>query len=296
MGSVNGLGFYDGKIVERDKPIISLEDRAYQFGDGVYDAWMIINGQHFLRKEHLDRFERSAGMLGIEPCFTRAEVEKFSDEMLAKSGIQFGMMYFQWSRGWQMPRNHVVAPGVRPLLTGTITALAPKPASFYEKGCKVIFFPDERQLFCNIKTLNLLGSVMASNATAKVGGYECLMVRDYNGKKIVTESAHSNCYAVKDGVIYTAPLGNLILPGITRMVTLKLAQELGIKVVEEFQTPEFFLNADEVFVSAASGVVPVGQIDDHMVKTAPGPVFQKLYDAYNGLIKEACPPACAATK
>ena len=293
---MNGLGFYDGKIIERDKPVISLEDRGYQFGDGVYDAWMVINGQHFLRKEHLDRFERSAGMLGIEPCYSRAEIEKFSDDMLEQSGVQFGMMYFQWSRGWQMPRNHVVAPAVKPLLTGTITELTKKPASFYEKGCKVIFFPDERQLFCNIKTLNLLGSVMASNATAKVGGYECIMVRDYNCKKIVTESAHSNCYAVKDGVIYTAPLGNLILPGITRMVTLKLAKELGIKVVEAFQTPEFFLDADEVFVSAASGLVPVGQIDDHMVKSAPGPVFKQLYDAYDELIQVTCPPHAAATK
>ena len=285
---MKGLGFYDGKIVERDQPLISLEDRGYQFGDGVYDAWMVINGKHFLRKEHLDRFERSANMIGIEPCFSRAEIEQFSDQMLEQSGITSGMMYFQWTRGWQMPRNHVVAPGVRPVLSGTITQVGPKPADFYTKGCKVIFYPDERQLFCNIKTLNLLGSVMASNAAAKAGAYETILVRDHNCQKIVTESAHSNCYAVKNGVVYTAPLGNLILPGITRMVTLQLAQQLGIKVVEEFQTPEFFLAADEVFVSAASGLVPVGLIDDHAVAGGVGPVFQRLAAAYQALIAERC--------
>ncbi len=285
---MKGLGFYDGKIVERDAPLISLEDRGYQFGDGVYDAWMIVNGKHLLRTEHLERLARSAKLIGIEPCYTRAQIERFSDEMLAQSGIISGMIYFQWTRGWQMPRNHVAAPGVRPLLTGTITPVAPKPADFYTKGAKVIFYPDERQLFCHIKTLNLLGSVMASNAAAQAGAYETLFVRDYQGGPVVTESAHSNCYAIKDGVVYTAPLGNLILPGITRKVVLELAEQLNIRVVEEFQTPAFFLDADEVFLSAASGLVPVGMIDDQAVKAGVGPVFQRLEAAYKKLVEENC--------
>ncbi len=285
---MTGAAFYDGKIVERDKPVISLEDRGYQFGDGVYDAWMIVNGKHLLRTEHLERLERSAKLIGIEPCYTRAQIERFSDEMLAQSGIISGMMYFQWTRGWQMPRNHVTAPGVRPLLTGTITPVAPKPADFYTEGANVIFYPDERQLFCHIKTLNLLGSVMASNAAAQAGAYETLLVRDFQGRQIVTESAHSNCYAIKDGVVYTAPLGNLILPGITRKVVLELAEQLGIKVVEEFQTPAFFLDADEVFLSAASGLVPVGQIDGRAVKAGVGPVFARLAAAYKKLVAESC--------
>jgi len=279
------LGFYDGKIVEKNQPVICIEDRGYQFGDGVYDAWMILNGKHFLRKEHLDRFERSCKMLDITPCYSRQEMEGFSDMLLEQSGItDRGMVYFQWTRGWQAPRSHVAVAGVRPLLTGSIMPVAAKPAEYMTKGCKTIFFPDERQHFCNIKTLNLLGSVMASNAAAKAGCYEVIFVREEGGKKFVTESAHSNCYAVKDGVIHTAPLGKLILPGITRGVVLGIAEKLGIKVVEEFCTPEFFASADEVFVSAASGVVAVGSIDGLPVGNGAGPVYKQLNTEYQKLI------------
>jgi D-alanine transaminase len=125
---------------------------------------------------------------------------------------------------------------------------------------------------------------MASNAAAKAGCQEVIFVREDGGKKFVTESAHSNCYAVKDGVIHTAPLGNLILPGITRAVTLEIASKLGIKVVEEFCTPEFFATADEVFVSAASGIVPVGFIDDKPVGNGVGTVFSQLNAEYQKLV------------
>lgn len=279
------VGFYNGKIIETNEPVICIEDRGYQFGDGVYDAWMVYKGKHFLRKEHLDRFERSCKMLDITPSFSRAEIEKFSDEMLEKSGIERGMFYFQYSRGFQSPRGHVIAPNIKSILTGSVSPVSPKPAEFFVKGASAIFFPDQRQHFCNIKTLNLLGSVMAANAAAKAGCYEVIFVREDGGKKFVTESAHSNCYAVKDGVIYTAPLGNLILPGITRWAVLGIAKKLGIKIVEEFCTPEFFAEADEVFVSAASGVVPIGILDGKPVKNGAGPMFKKLNDEYQKLIE-----------
>ncbi|HWR39231.1 MAG TPA: aminotransferase class IV [Patescibacteria group bacterium] len=282
---MKSVGFYDGKIIDKDQPVICIEDRGYQFGDGVYDAWMVLNGKHFLRTEHLARFERSCKMLDITPVYSREEIEKFSDEMLKQSGIERGMFYFQWTRGWQMPRNHVTAPDVRPILTGSIIPVAPKPPEYYTDGAKAMFYPDERQHFCHIKTLNLLGSVMASNAAAKAGCYEVIFVREEGGKKFVTESAHSNCYAVKDGVIHTAPLGNLILPGITRSVALDIAKKLGITVVEEFCSPEFFANADEVFVSAASGLVPIGYLDGKRVGKGAGDVFKRIDAEYQKLIE-----------
>ncbi len=282
---MKALGLYDGKIVDKDQPVICIEDRGYQFGDGVYDAWMILNGKHFLRKEHLERFERSCKLLDIEPCYTTQEIEAFSDLLLQQSGIDMGMMYFQWTRGWQSPRSHIIAPGVRPILSGSISPWTPKPAEFWTQGCKTMFYPDERQHFCNIKTLNLLGSIRAINAAAQAGCYEIIFVREDGGRKFVTESAHSNCHAVMDGVIHTAPLGNLILPGITRGVVLRIAGELGIPVVEEFCTPEFFLNADEVFVSAASGIVPVGWIGDKRIGQGPGPVFSRINAVYLQMIE-----------
>lgn len=272
--------FYDGRFVAGDEPVVRLEDRGYQFGDGVYDAWMVHDGKHFLRAEHLDRFERSCAALGIEPCYSRSEILAFTDEMLARSGATRGVIYLQWTRGWQSPRSHAAAPGLRSILSGYIREMPPYPEEYFAKGIGTIFYPDERQRYCDIKTLNLLGSVMGSNAARAASCHEVLFVRDEGGRRFVTESAHSNCYAVSRGTIYTAPRGKLILPGVTRELLLKLARGLGIGVVEEYESPGFFASADEVFISAASGILPVGTIDGHPVGSAPRPVFEALEKGY----------------
>ena len=219
--------FYDGRFVRGDEGVVRLEDRGYQFGDGVYDAWMVYEGRQFLRDEHLDRLERSCAAIGIAPCYSRSEVEAFTDEMVERSGAERGMIYLQWTRGWQSPRSHVAAPGLRSILSGCIRETHPYPDEYFSKGVGTIFFPDDRQRYCDIKSLNLLGSVMASNAARAALCHEALFVREEGGRRFVTECAHSNCYAVKDGAIYTAPLGKLILPGVTRQVVLGLARDLG---------------------------------------------------------------------
>jgi D-alanine transaminase len=276
--------FYDGRFVRGDEPVVRLEDRGYQFGDGVYDAWMVLGGRQFLRDEHLDRLERSCAVLGIEPCFSRAEVESFTDEMLARSGLERGVIYLQWTRGWQSPRSHAAAQGLRPILSGYIREAKPYPEEYFAKGVSTLFYPDERQRYCDIKSLNLLGSVMASNAARAAGCHEVLFVREEGGRRFVTECAHSNCFAVKGGVIYTAPLGKLILPGVTRQVALDLARDLGVDVAQEFRTPEFFSAADEVFITAASGLLPVGSIGGAAVGTGERPVFAALEKAYRALV------------
>src|SRR5512138_2087492 len=109
--------FYDGSFVRGDEPIVRLEDRGYLFGDGVYDAWMIHGGRHFLRGEHLDRLERSCAAIGVVPASSRTEVEALTDELLARAGVQRGMVYLQWTRGVQSPRAHAAAGGVRAILS-----------------------------------------------------------------------------------------------------------------------------------------------------------------------------------
>jgi D-alanine transaminase len=245
---------------------------------------MVYEGRHFLRGEHLDRLERSCAALGIAPCYSRSEVEAFTDEMLERSDAERGMIYLQWTRGAQSPRSHTPAPGLRPVLSGYIKSSKPYPEEYFSAGVSTIFYPDERHHYCDIKTLNLLGSVMASGAASAAGCHEALFVREESGLRFVTECSRSNCFAVKDGSIYTTPLGKLILPGVTRQVVLKLAVDLGIRVIEEYRTPEFFAAADEVFISAASGVLPVGIIDGAAVGSGPRPVFAVLEKAYRSLV------------
>ncbi len=282
--------FYDGRFVRGDEPVVRLEDRGYQFGDGVYDAWMVYGARHFLRGEHLDRLERSCSALGIVPSRSRPEIEAFSDEMLARSGVERGVVYLQWTRGWQSPRSHVAAAGLRSILSGYIRDMPPYPEDYFSKGVGTIFFPDERQRYCDIKSLNLLGSVLASNAARAAGCHEVLFVREEGGRRFVTESAHSNCYAVKDGAVHTAPLGKLVLPGVTRQAVQEIAGGLGIRVAEEYESPEFFAGADEVFVSAASGLLPVGRIGGKPVGGSGRPVFAALLAGYEALIAAECGP------
>lgn len=280
--------FFDGRFVRGDEPLVSLEDRGYQFGDGVYDAWMVYGGRHFLRGEHLDRLERSCAAIGIAPSFSRSEVEAFTDELLERSGVGRGMVYLQWTRGAQSPRSHSAAPGLRAILSGSIRERPPYPAESFSEGVSVIFYPDERQRYCDIKSLNLLGSVMASNAASAAGCHEAIFVREEGGRRFVTECSRSNCYAVKDGLVHTAPLGKLILGGVTRRVALDLAAKLGIGVVEEFASPEFFASADEAFISAASGILPVGKIDGRRVGSGARPVYDAIAKAYETLVEAEC--------
>jgi D-alanine transaminase len=178
-------------------------------------------------------------------------------------------------------------------LSGYIRALPPYPEECFSKGVATIFYPDERQTFCGIKSLNLLGSVMASAAARAAGCHEAIFVRDEGGRRFVTECSRSNCFAVKGGIVYTAPLGKLILPGVTRQAVLDLARGLGIGVIEEFTAPEFFAEADEVFISAASGILPVASIGGSGVGGDPigaraRPVFSVLEAGYRALIEAKC--------
>jgi D-alanine transaminase len=279
------LYFYDGRFVRSDEPVVRLGDRGYQFGDGVYDAWMVHDSKQFLRREHLDRLEKSCAAIGIAPCYSRTEMEAFTDALLERSGIARGIIYLQWTRGWQSPRSHAAAPGLRPNLSGYIRESPPYPDEYFSKGVGTIFYPDERQRYCDIKSLNLLGSVMASNAAKAAGCHEVLFVREEGDTRFVTESARSNCYAVKDGAVHTSPLGKLILPGVTRGVILELARALGIEVVEAFETPQFFSDADEVFVSAASGILPVDTIDGKPVGSGARPIYAALRNGYEAMIE-----------
>ena len=272
------LAFYDGRIIDPNEPVIRINDRAYQFGDGVYEAWFLHQGRQVLRAEHLARFQRSAEALELLPTASTAQLGLWADELVERSGITEGMLYFQWSRGWQLPRNHIPAPSLVPVLSGFIKTVArtdtPHPFA-------VRFHPDERQSFCHIKTLNLLGSVRAIAAATREGFDDALLVRTIDGTPVVTEGTRTNAFAVKAGTLYTAPLGPYLLAGITRAKLLELAAGLGIPVVEAFQTPEFFSGADEVFFSSCTGLDPVVRIGISPVGAGvPGPVFGRLLGAY----------------
>ena len=216
------LGYYNGKFGELDEMSIPMNDRVCWFGDGVYDAGLSRNYKIFALNEHIDRLFNSAGLLDIKVPVTKAELADLLQEMVNKMDTGNLFVYYQVTRGTGM-RNHVFPEGKANLW------IMLKPAEIADgtKPIKLITAEDTRFFHCNIKTLNLIPSVMAAEKAKRAGAEECVFYRP--GKR-VTECAHSNCHIIKDGKLITAPTDNLILPGIVRAHLIKACNKLEIPV------------------------------------------------------------------
>ena len=280
------LGLVDGKIVELNEKVVEIEDRGYVFGDGVYEVTEVYKGKCFALKLHLERLSRSLRELRIPPPYPEEELVRFHHWLIQESGIQNGWIYLQITRGWA-PRSHAFPEKVAPRLSMMIRPLAPLPAGLAEEGGKVVLVPDDRWLRVDIKTLNLLGNVLAIQKAKEAGGFEALFVRD--GR--ITECALSNFFAVKDGVLWTHPANNLILRGISRTIILNfLVVPLGIPVREDSFDVAFLKKADEAFLSSTGeNIIPVVQVDDWPVAGGkPGPTTRRLITAFLAYKEKEC--------
>ncbi len=252
-----GYTLWNDKIVNDNEILINKEDRGYQFGDGVYEVIKVYNGEMFTVDEHIDRLYLSAEKIKITIPMTKDKLHKLLYELVEIDQLNTGHIYFQVTRG-AAPRAHNF-PGdtVLPVITA-YTKENERPIENFEKGVKATFVEDIRWLRCDIKSLNLLGAVLAKQEAVEKGCYEAILHRG----DIVTEGSSTNVFGIKNGVLYTHPANNLILKGITRSVVLECANEIGLPVKEEAFTKSATLQMDEVFVtSTTSEVTPVISID-----------------------------------
>lgn len=280
------VGLVDGKIVDLNEKVAEIEDRGYVFGDGVYEVTEVYKGKCFALKLHLERLSRSLRELRIPPPYPQEELVGFHHWLMRESGIQSGWIYLQITRGWA-PRSHAFPEKAIPRLSMMIRPLAPLPAGLVEEGAKLVLVPDERWLRVDIKTINLLGNVLAIQKAKEAGGFEALFVR--NGR--ITECALSNFFAVKNGVLRTHPADNFILKGISRTIILDyLVGPLGIPVQEEAFGVEFLHKADEAFLSSTGeNIIPVVRVDDWLVAGGkPGPITRKLIAAFSAYKEKEC--------
>lgn len=273
------------KIIDRRDAAVSPLDRGYYFGDGIYEVFRIYGGRLFEREAHLARLERSAGELRIPLPFGMERISGLLDELLAADPVWDGTLYMQITRGCA-PRSHGFPPSGTPsVLTGYVTE-AQRPLAKREAGIRLAVVPDIRWLRCDIKTLNLLGNVLAKQEAFEKGADEALLHR--NGT--VTECSSSNVMIVRDGAIRTHPADNLILHGITRSVVLELAEQEGIPFREEEFSLEELLTADEVFITGTTmEVMPVAKIEDTVIgEGIPGAVTRRLQEAFDRRIESIC--------
>lgn len=281
------LGFFDGEFISLNERRVELEDRGYQFGDGIYEATHIYNGKCFALERHLARCRRSLRELRIPVTYMDEELTAIHNDIIEKSGIKDGSIYFQITRGIAK-RTHYFPDKVVPLLSMTIREGKPN-AKNQKKGIRCMFFEDIRWLRCDIKTINLLGNVLAKQAGHEKGLQGTIQYR--KDTNLVTEGSSSNFFIVKDGVIWTHPISNLILKGVTRSILVEeIIPKLGYTIVEKAFSPEFALTADEAFATSTSlEVTPVIEIDGKKIGDGkPGPVAASLLDAYHELIQKEC--------
>lgn len=276
------LGYYNGKYGELEEMSIPMNDRVCWFGDGVYDAGPSRNYKIFAIDEHIDRFFNSAGLLDIEMPVTKEELKELLQEMVNKMDTGNLFVYYQVTRGTGV-RDHAYTNG-----PGNLWIML-KPAEIADgiEPIKLITVEDTRFLHCNIKTLNLIPSCVATEKAKKAGCQEAVF---YRAGGRVTECAHSNVHIIKDGKLVTAPTDNLILPGIARAHLIRMCKKLGVPVSETPYTLKELFEAEEVLVTSSSNLcLHACEIDGKPVGGKNPELLEKIGSALLGEFYEATP-------
>ncbi|MFJ7753472.1 D-amino-acid transaminase [Peribacillus muralis] len=279
-----GKIIFNGEIKSRTDVKVDIEDRGYQFGDGVYEVIRVYNGQLFAGDMHLNRLMDSAKLIQMKVPFTVEEIETRVKELISGDQLQEGIIYMQLTRGVS-PRTHAFPTSdVEPVFVA-YTKEIPYTGRL-KPGAKGITTDDIRWLRCNIKSLNLLGNIMAKQVAVEAGCDEAIQHRD----GLVTEGSSSNVSIVVDGILKTHPASNLILNGITCQVMLKLCADHDIPYLEEAFTIEDMMAAEEVlYTSTSVEITPIITIDGQTIATgAPGPVTERLQQLFADEIERQC--------
>lgn len=278
------LTYFNGEMVESGAKVVSLDDRGYCFGDGVYEVVRVYNGRAFAFSYHQDRLYRSMREMDIPVRMPPDELQELHEIMIEQSEITDGYIYLQITRGVS-PRHHAFERSkLEPQMYMFIKPITTDLGALQE-GVKAITLPDERWARVDIKTLNLIPNILAQTKAEKKGAYTAILVRD----GIVTEGATSNVFVMKDGVCYTHPANHHILKGITRqLVVTRVAPTAGITIIEREFDEVFLKDADEIFFTDTIGsIIPITTLNREPVGDGkPGKAAKVLAEQLQHLMEE----------
>lgn len=273
--------YVNGDYLPEDQATVSIFDRGFLMADGVYEVTSVLDGKLIDFPGHLARLERSLSELEMQKPAAFDDLLEIHRELVARNGIEDGMIYLQVTRGSAGDRDFVfpdpdTTPSTLVLFTQSKPGLADSPVA--KSGIKVISIEDIRWGRRDIKTVQLLYPSMGKMMARKAGADDAWMVED----GFVTEGTSNNAYIVKGGKIITRQLSNDILHGITRAAVLRFAREAQMEVEERSFTIDEAREADEAFITSASAfVMPVIEIDGAKVGTGvPGQVAPRLREIY----------------
>lgn len=271
--------YLNGDYLPQERATISVDDRGFVFGDGIYEGLRAVDGQLFEWQAHADRMIDGLAGLRIELGADRvAALRAVCERLLRDNDLASGdaFVYLQVTRG-AAPRVHGFPPaGTAPTVFVSVARLPRRP-EVQLTGVQAITHEDLRWARCDWKTINLLGSVLAKQAAIEAGAYEAILFRD----GVVTEGASSTIFAVVDGILRTHPLGHRILPSVTRKVVMSCIAALGLPVREQAITEAELRGADELFLcGTGNNVTPIIGVDGQPVASgAPGPLTAQIRDA-----------------
>ena len=273
------IAYVNGQYVPHRVASVHVEDRGYQFSDGVYEVVLVYGGKMIDEAPHLDRLDRSLDELRIDRPMSRAALQQVMREVVRRNRIDTGLLYMQVTRGVSR-RDHPFPKDVAPAVVLTAKRITPPSAEWIDKGVKAITIPDIRWKRPDIKSVSLLPNVLGKQAAREAGAYEAWQV-DEDG--YVTEGTSTNAWIVtKDNELVTRHANVEILNGITRLTLLALAEQHGLIFVERKFTVEEAKDAREAFVSSATSfVTPVTQLDDAVIGNGrAGTMSLRMREAY----------------
>jgi len=276
------IAVLNGRLMPLSKAMVSVEDRGYTFGDGVYEVVRVYRGTPFLLREHLERFARSAEAIGLPLSPPPARWEQWVKRAVSASRYDEAKIYFSFTRG-VAPREHAFPASPRPTCLITVRPVRPSSVDPH-RGVRVVTMPDLRWGRCDIKSLNLLPNVLAKQQAKRQGAFEAVLIKPGVG---VTEGASSNLFVVmRDGTVCTPPVGPTILTGVTRQAVIAVARQDGVTVTEAPIDLETVNGAAELFLTGTlTEIAPVIRWDDRVVGDGrPGPVTRRLMQSFQGWI------------
>jgi D-alanine transaminase len=270
---VPDVAFVNGRFLPLADAMVSIEDRGFQFGDGIYEVMRTYGGRPFELEAHLARLDRSAHALNLRQPYSHQQWTQHIREGIRRAAFPEAKVYVQITRG-VAPRDHAYTSDLSPTVVMTVREFHPLSPSVSAAGVEAMTIEDIRWGRCDIKSVNLLANVFARQQAKQAQMFETILIKDGQ----VTEGAVSNVMVVQNGTVVTAPEGPRILSGVTRTVVLQVARQEGIHVQERYCSQADLYEAAEVFLTGTTiEVLGVIRLDGKPIGDGkPGPVTQRL--------------------
>ncbi len=275
------IAYLNGEFLPLEEARVSIEDRGFQFGDGVYEVIRVYGGSPFRLNEHLSRLAQSSQAISIPLPLELKKWEALIQEGLQRSGYFECKVYIQITRG-VAPRDHLFPDTSHPTIVMTFREMADLPVHMVDQGVAAVTRPDLRWARCSIKSLNLLPNLLAKQEANQTGAFEAILIKD----GLVTEGTSSNVVLVKKGAVVTPGLSNHLLAGVTRQVALELARSKEIIVEERDVREEELKQADELFlIGTTIEILPVTTLNGQPVGLGvPGEITMKIREDFQALV------------